>query len=183
MFQQVLAELESVRWRPELQVGEMPAPQRLAPFSAAISADVVVRDADLGTGRLVLLHDPDGNPAWSGTFRLVMFARATVDAEMAEDPLLTEVGWSWLLESLTNHHAEYAEPSGTVTVVTSRSFGAIADQTGRAEVEIRASWTPTVDADHGLTPHCLAWGDLLCTLAGIPALPEGVVPLTRIPGQ
>lgn len=161
----------------------MPAPQRIAPFSTAVSADVVVGEDELGTGRLVLLHDPAGNPAWQGTFRLVSFARAQVDLEMVTDPMLAEVGWSWLIDSLTDHGADYAEPSGTVTAVSSHSFGAMAGDPARADVEIRASWTPLLTDEHLLSAHCAAWGDLLCTVAGLPALPEGVVMMpTRRPG-
>ena len=69
-------------------VEEIPAPQRIAPFAAAIAADVVVNEAEIGSGRLVLLHDPAGNAAWQGTFRCVSFARADVDPEMVTDPLL-----------------------------------------------------------------------------------------------
>ena len=93
----------------------MPAPQRIAPWSSALSGDVTVDDEDLGTGRLILLHDPAGNDAWEGTFRCVAYARAEIDPEMANDPLLAEVGWSWLVEALAAHGATYLAPSGTVT--------------------------------------------------------------------
>lgn len=191
LFTRATSELRDASWRPELAVEEMPAPQRIAPYSAAVTADVLVGGDEVGTGRLVLLHDPAGNPAWQGTFRLVTFARAEVDLEMVTDPLLAEVGWSWLIDSLTDHHADYAEPSGTVTSVSSHSFGAMVAEhdpdspaAARAEVEIRASWTPVLDVEHGLAAHCSAWGDLLCTVAGLPSLPEGVVMMpTRRPGS
>ena len=93
-------------------------------------------------GRLVLLHDPAGNAAWQGTFRCVTFARAEVDPEMVSDPLLAQVGWSWLLDALASHGAEFVAPSGTVTSVSSESFGGMADEDPSAEVEVRASWTP-----------------------------------------
>ncbi len=174
-FRRAVGDLMSASWRPELQVEEMPAPQRIAPHAAAITADVVVGGNDLGSGRLVLLHDPAGNAAWDGTFRLVTFARAEVDPEMVTDPMLAGVGWSWLIEGLTNHGAAYGSPSGTVTSVASESFGAMADEEPRAEVEIRASWTPLLEDGIGLTPHLAAWAELLCTTAGLPPLPAGVV--------
>lgn len=170
-------DLLKASWRPELAVEEIPAPQRIAPFSAAITADVVVAGEEIGAGRLVLLHDPAGNPAWQGTFRCVTFARAEVDPEMVTDPLLAEVGWSWLLDALATHGAGYVAPSGTVTSVSSESFGGMADEPARAEVEIRASWTPELTPDRGLSAHLAAWGDLLCTTAGQPPLPPGVVPI------
>ena len=64
-----------------------------------------------------------------------------------------------------------------MTVVLSRSFGEISGQPDRAEVEIRASWTPELGIDLGIQPHLLAWQTLLCTAAGLPPLPEGVIPL------
>ena len=46
----------------------------------------------VGTGRIILLHDPAGNDAWEGTFRCVAYARAEVDLEQAIDPMLAAVG-------------------------------------------------------------------------------------------
>ena len=66
----------------------MPAPQRIAPHSFALSADVTVDGTDVGTGRIILLHDPDGNDAWDGTFRCVAYARAEIETDMITDPLL-----------------------------------------------------------------------------------------------
>ena len=172
-----MQDLLSASWRPELVVGEMPAPQRIAPFSAAVTADVVVGGEDVGSGRLVLLHDPAGNEAWDGTFRCVTFARADVDPEMVTDPLLAQVGWSWLLDALASHGAAYDSPSGTVTSVASESFGGMATEDPRAEVEVRASWTPQLVDGVGLAPHLAAWAELLCTTAGLPPLPAGVVPM------
>ena len=165
----------SASWRTELHVEELPAPQRIAPYSAAITADVVTNGDELGSGRFVLLHDPAGNAAWQGTFRCVTFARAEVDPEMVTDPLLPNVGWSWLIDALDTSGAEYDAPSGTVTSVSSESFGGMATEPPRAEIEVRASWTPVLVDGSGLGPHLAAWAELLCTLAGLPPLPAGVV--------
>ncbi len=164
-------------WRAEMVVEPMPAPQRIAPFATAVTADVVVAGDEVGSGRLVLLHDPAGSAAWQGTFRCVTFARAEVDPEMVTDPLLAKVGWSWLVEALESHGAEYVEPSGTVTSVSSESFGGMAEDPPSAEVEVRASWTPVLTDGVGLTAHLNAWAELLCTTAGLPPLPAGVVPM------
>lgn len=179
-FQRAVNDLLTAAWRPELVVEEIPAPQKIAPFAAAISADVLVGGEDVGTGRLVLLHDPAGNAAWQGTFRCVTFARADVDPEMVNDPLLGQVGWSWLIDALTGHKAEYVAPSGTVTSVSSESFGAMADEEPSAEVEVRASWTPVLTDGEGLIAHAQAWGELLCTTAGLPPLPAGVVAIPAV---
>src|SRR3954454_22719012 len=109
-FRRAVQDLTSAAWRPELRIEQLPAPQRIAPFAAAVTADVLAAGEEVGSGRLVLLHDPAGNAAWQGTFRCVTFARADVDPEMVTDPLLAQVGWSWLIEALTSHGAEFEAP-------------------------------------------------------------------------
>jgi len=186
-FRVAVAQLRAARLRPEVLCEEMPAPQRIAPYASALSADVTIDGEDVGTGRIVLLHDPAGNDAWEGTFRCVAYARAEIDPEMANDPLLAEVGWSWLSEALAAHGAEYVAPSGTVTKVSSESFGGMSDEEPSAQLEIRASWTPTADPATGLPldlgPHAEAWGELLCTASGLPPVPDGVAPMPNRRGQ
>lgn len=165
-------------WRPELHVAEIPAPQRIAPFSVAVEADVQVAALEVGSGRLILLHDPDGNPAWGGEFRCVTYAKSEVPPEMGTDTLLGEVGWSWLLDALDERGAAYTAAAGTVTTVASQSFGDIEEDASRFEVEIRASWTPLLGAGgDGFDGHLQAWGELLCMTAGLPPLPPGVAML------
>ena len=178
-FLAAVERMHAARLRPEIFCEEMPAPQRIAPFASALSADVTVDGEDVGTGRIVLLHDPAGNDAWGGTFRCVAYARAEIDPEMANDALLGEVGWSWLTEALDAHGAAYTAPSGTVTKVSSESFGTMSDEEATAQLEIRASWTPTGD----IADHVEAWGELLCTASGLPPVPEGVAPLPSRRGQ
>jgi hypothetical protein len=178
-FERAVQQLRTARFRPEVFAEEMPAPQRIAPYASALSADVTVDGEDVGTGRIVLLHDHAGNDAWEGTFRCVAYARADIDPELVTDPLLAEVGWSWLTEALEAHGAEYGAPSGTVTSVASESFGGMAAEPGTAQIEIRASWTPIGD----LIPHVEAWGELLCTAAGLPPVPEGVATMPSRRGQ
>ncbi|WP_328701791.1 DUF3000 domain-containing protein [Aestuariimicrobium ganziense] len=177
-FRSALADLLGHRWRAEVHADEIPAPQKIAPHSAAIAAEVTVAGTEVGNGRLVLLHDPAGNEAWQGTYRLVSFARADVDQAMVTDPLLTEVGWAWLTDALDQRGAPYAAASGTVTSVVSRSFGGMSDEPDRAEVEIRASWTPLLGDGAPLALHVAAWEDLLCLTSGLSPLPEGIVQLT-----
>ncbi len=176
-FARALASLHAVTPRAEVVIEETPAPQRLAPHAVALTADVISPhdpDAELGTGRLVLLHDPVGHEAWDGTFRVVTYVRADLEHEMAADPLLPGVGWAWLTESLHAHGAAFTAPSGTVTRVASESFGAIAGEASSAQIEIRASWTPT---DERFDAHLMAWCDLLCTTAGLPPTMPGVTTL------
>ncbi len=178
-FQKALDQLRSARLRPEIFSEEMPAPQRIAPYSAALTADVTVGGEDVGGGRLVLLYDPAGNDAWEGVFRCVAYVRADIDPEMVTDPLLSEVGWTWLTEALSTHRAEYVAPSGTVTRVASESFGGMQGDPANAEIEVRASWTPLGD----IRSHVEAWGDLLCIAAGLPPVPAGVVAMPNRRGQ
>ena len=182
------AAVESMRrasLRPEVLCEEMPAPQRIAPWSSALSGDVTVDDEDLGTGRLILLHDPAGNDAWEATCGGAAPPRAVSAPARAPDPMLAAVGWSWLTEALEAHGAGFHAASGTVTCVTTESFGGMAEEPGTAQVEIRASWTPAVDEDGALdmTPHVEAWGELMCTAVGLPPVPEGVTAIPSRRGQ
>ena len=93
---------------------------------------------------------------------------------MGIDPFLSEVGWSWLVESLESYAVEFTAEAGTVTTVVSESFGGLRERARVVELEVRASWTPT---DGDPAAHLEAWSDLLCTIAGLPPLPEGVVAL------
>lgn len=177
-FARALDDLMGARWRPDVEVEEIPAPTRIAPHSVAISADVVALGDEVGNGRLILLYDPQGNPSWDGSFRCVTFARAEVTPDMAGDALLPEVGWSWLLDALDTHHAAYTAAAGTVTTVVSRTFGDMEDDPGHDEVELRASWTPLLESDGaGINAHLAAWEELLCMVAGLPPLPPGVTAL------
>jgi hypothetical protein len=130
---------------------DVPAPKRLAPYATAIAAAVRRDDADVAWGRLVLLYDPDGQQGWEGVFRLVAYIRAEVDQEMAADPLLGQVGWSWLSEALDAHVPGYAVPSGTVTRVITEGFGGKQDESPLSGFELRASWSPVGSASSGGT--------------------------------
>ena len=128
--------------RRDLVFEDVPAPKRLAPYATAIAATIQRDDTDVAWGRLVLLYDPDGQQGWDGFFRLVAYVRADVEPEMAADPLLGEVGWSWLSEALDAHVPGYAAPSGTVTRVITEGFGAKQDEIPLTGFELRASWSP-----------------------------------------
>lgn len=177
-LRRALASLRGVALRPEVALEETPAPRRLAPHAVAFSADVTHDGLELAAGRLVLLHDPEGQEGWEGIFRLVSYLRAELEPEITADPLLASVGWAWLVESLDTHRIAYAALSGTITRSASESFGVVADRPATTEIEIRASWTPT-EAD--LRPHVEAWCDVLCVAAGLPPVPPGVTPLRRGP--
>lgn len=173
-FDQVIAPILELKPRGEILLESVPAPQKLAPHALAMTADVL---EDAATGRFVLLHDPSGQEGWGGHWRCVTFARAAIDLEMASDPLLPEIGWTWLLEALKKNNCEFTAPSGTVTRVASASFGALADREEDSEMEIRASWTPN-DGDN-LLSHVNAWLELLAMAAGLEPIPQGVSSIAR----
>jgi hypothetical protein len=177
-FARALDSIRSVSLRAEVHIEETPAPQRLSPYALALQATVVLdpaSDDEAASGRFVLLHDPAGQEPWDGTFRIVTFAKGTVEIDIASDPMLTEVAWSWLVESLTDRQALFHAESGTVTRTSSQAFGAIEDRIPQGDVEIRASWTP---ADEAIGEHVQAWVDVLTHIAGLPPLPPGVAPLS-----
>lgn len=171
-FRQALAALEVTPHRPEVRFGGLPAPKRLAPYAHALEATVQDGDEELADGRFVLLHDPDGQDPWRGTFRIVTLGRTELDVEMAADPVLPEVTWTWLTGALDANGVEYTAPSGTVTRSGSSFFGGLADREPHTELEIRASWTPTAPVHGGEVPdvgaHLAAWCELLCQCAGLP---------------
>ena len=57
------------------------------------------------------------------------------------------------------------------------------EEEGTAQIEIRASWTPVEEEGLDLGPHVEAWGELLCTAAGLPPLPPGVTAIPSRRGQ
>lgn len=173
-FARAVEELRSVTPRSEISLEEISPPQRLAPYAYALSGSVLRRDDEVATGRLILLHDPAGHDAWHGTMRLVTYVTAELEPELAADPLLPAVGWSWLTDALDSQSAGYAAIGGTVTQTLSTRFGELAGTPTAADVEIRASWTPL---DCCLGGHLLAWCDLLASTAGLP--PPGVTALTE----
>ncbi|MET9858124.1 DUF3000 domain-containing protein [Streptomyces smyrnaeus] len=169
-FRAAVAALSETRPRPEIRLATLPAPRRLAPYSFALEATVTDPDdpdSELADGRFVLLHDPQGQESWQGTFRVVTLGRAELEAEIAGDPLLPEVTWTWLTGALEARSAGYTQPSGTVTRSSSAYFGGLAERPAEELLEIRASWTP-----EGATPdaaaHLTAWCELLCQCAGLP---------------
>ena len=174
IFRSSVASLIATAVRSEVTVEPLRPPQRLAPWSYALSAEIISADGlDLATGRLVLLHDPDGHEAWDGVLRLVAYAQAELDDQMGIDPMLPTVGWSWLTGALDERGANFRAAGGTVTQTTSTRFGDLRGPSTTVSMELRASWTAD-DAD--LRPHLLAFADLLCTAAGLP--PEGITVLS-----
>ncbi len=197
------------RERPEIAFDDQPPPRKLAPYAAAIGATVHAppgrqpgtpdADAEIGWGSFVLLFDPAGQAGWGGPWRVIVYLRAELDPEIAADPLVGQVGWTWLTEALEARCAGYRQISGTVTRVVTEGFGAKEDQPVATEFELRASWSPVLpggrqpagraehaapedspqDLDGHLAAHLAAWCDALCAACGLPPVPAGVSALRR----
>ena len=184
VFRAAVAELEAAvadqrGLRPEITFSSEPPPRRLAPHAAAVGATVEVAGTEIGWGRFVLLYDPAGQDGWAGPFRVIAYVRAALEPEIAADPLVGQVGWSWLTEALEARSAGYAAPSGTVTRVVTEGFGTKQNEPLATEFEMRASWSPVTaeGCKSELDRHLEAWVDTLCQAAGLPPLPHGVTQL------
>jgi hypothetical protein len=180
-FQAAVAAMNAVEVRPEIELGPIRPPQRLAPYSYALGAEVrhpetaIVPERSEGDafGRLILLYDPDGAEAWDGTMRLVAYIQADLDSSEAIDPLLPEVAWSWLVEALEARAGKATALGGTVTATTSVRYGDISGPPRAHQLEMRASWTAT---SLELGTHVQAFCEVLEHAAGLP--PAGVTDLT-----
>ena len=167
---------------------EIPAPRRVAPFAHAVEGHLDLTSLRTGTGaadedeveeaggRFVLLHDPDRPEAWDSDLRVIALVKAVVEPELAEDPMLAEVVWAWLGESLVAPDAPAHRLGGTVTRVVSESFGSLADRPppSRSSSGPRgrrwARWTrssapgPTCCAGSPGCPRC-PWASPRCPVA------------------
>ncbi len=182
-FRQAVADLQEAlasqgEARPELTFEREPPPRRLAPFATAVAATVAgpaapddaAEDAEIAGGRFVLLFDPAGQPGWDGRYRVIAYVRAELEPEMAADPLINAVGWSWLTEALDSCVTGYRNISGTVTTVVTQGFGGKQDEPMSTGFELRASWSPLTDAraETELDGHLAAWCSVICAAAGLP---------------
>jgi hypothetical protein len=173
-FRAALDALSRVRARPEIVLETIPAPQRLAPFAAALAAHVLDPDGEdeddtIADARFIVLYDPAGHEAWHGTIRCVGYLSAGTDEHMVDDAMFSEVAWSWLTDALTDAGAAHHAVGGTVTRTASTRFGELAGPEHSVDVELRASWT---SGDTALDRHLEAWLDVLGSAAGLP--PPGV---------
>jgi len=177
-FQDALTAAEHAELRGELRVFETAAPEGLAPFQRAWAADVepahASSDNEHGTGRLVFLCDPSAPEAWASVYRMVVFAQAPIEPLMGQDEFLPNVAWSWLIDALDSSGATYIHAAGTTTSVVSTGFGDMESEGSGAQVEVRASWSPTTS---DIKPHLEAWSEFVCMLAGFPPTHEGVATL------
>lgn len=181
-FVSAVERLRAATLRRELTVREIPAPERIAPYSIAFAAGVripslveseEVLDSPAGAGRFVLMYDEASAEEWGSPFRIVCYAQAPLEVEIGIDPFISDVAWSWLVDALELREATHTYLSGTATKVLSSSFGTLEPRGDASHIELRASWTPLGD---NFAAHAEAWSELLCLLAGLPHH-EGVASL------
>lgn len=158
--------------RTEISLEPAPAPARLASHALTLMADLDAAGEEIGSGRLVILYEPEWQEAWDGNLRFVAFARADLETELVTDSMLLEVGWSWVLDSFNERGLTPKSLSGTVSRSGSQSFGDLSARAPEGSIEIRYSFTITNVAETG--EFLLAWCDLLASAAGLAPLPEGV---------
>lgn len=189
-FAGVTSLLREARNTDNVTISEIPAPARLAPYSYALSAEVRADETflhasgesieELATGRIVVLYDPSAPDEWEGRFRVVSYIRAELEHELGNETMLGHVAWTWLEDAWESNGCEVRAAGGTTTRVLSESFGTLASRPATIDLELRASWTPVISSPEDIGDHFEAWIDLLCTVAGLPPLPEGV---SALPGR
>lgn len=172
-FEGVSKQLRGVAARNQIELVELPAPEDLALHAIAFAAHVHSPDAnaDQGVGRFVLLADTQPQESWASNYRVVIFAKSSLEADIASDAHADQVAWSWLIEALGKNNCSYGALAGTVTKVNSSGFGTLQDEQNHAEIEIRASWSPT---STDFKPHLNAWQDFILGLSGHSQLIEAV---------
>ena len=170
--------LRSASVREELVLEQIEAPGKLAKhevaFSANVDASATDVASDLGTGRFVLLWDPEEPEPWQSRFRVITFAKSPLETDIGADEQISDVAWAWLTEALHNRQADFIAEAGTATRIISSGYGALSNQSDHAELEIRSSWSPT---NTNAAAHLEAWQDLVCIMSGFPNLPAGVTSL------
>lgn len=160
--------------RPEVLITQIPSPKGIAPEALAFSAEVIHgehSDADRGIGRLVFCRDTKQPDGWDGDSRIILYCKSPVDEQMGGDPVMDELSWNWLLDSLRQRAAAFHNEAGTSTRIISTGHGAMFAQPQHSEIEIRASWAPS---NGDLRPHLEAFQDLICLLSGLPPMLEGM---------
>ena len=175
VFDAVVATLNAVQVRSEIVLSPIAAPTALAPYAFALAADVRPtqhgEDSDWGTGRIIVLFDPESPEEWGGSWRVICFAQGPLEPEIGVEQYVADVAWSWLVDALDTRGAKYHSESGTATKIMSKGYGGLAEQGEGAQLELRASWSPD---ETDLVAHVEAWAELLALMAGMPPGTEQV---------
>lgn len=178
IFQSAVTAMRAWQQSSHISVVELPAPQGIAPFTFALSAEIDQPGQLYTEGWLTLLHDPVGHHSWDGTLRLVSHVIVDLDHSHTIDQPRPTTMWTWLINALRQQDAPYRAAAGTATFTSEVKLGALAKSTTADDVsqgddphdgrdhetfaELRASWTP---AANSLGAHAKAWSKLLTNAA------------------
>lgn len=167
-FLKRISGISDIPERAEILLEQIAAPKGIAEEAIAISASVIHADhsdADRGVGRLVICKDSNYPEGWNSQFRIILYAKSPVEIDMGKDPLVDELPWNWLMDSLAASGCLFHSEAGTTTRILSTGHGSLTPQPQHAEIEIRASWAPEGD-DFGA--HIRAFQELLALISGLP---------------
>lgn len=171
-FAAALLSLKQCAIRDELEISQLAAPTGIADHSIAFSAELKSSTSEvsgkLGTGRFVLFWSPKPQENWTSNFRVVCFARSPYESDIGRENDGVDFTWDWLTESLTNSGAEHEALAGTTTRIISTGHGLMDQQSEHAEIEIRASWSPSSTE---IRKHIEAWQNLVCVMSGFEIAP------------
>lgn len=173
-FSAAVEALRNAEIRDEIHLKQIEEPEKLATHAIAFSAHIIedlATPADAGTGRFVLLWEPEMQEAWGSRFRVVCFAKSPLETNIGADELGSDIAWAWLTDALSNRNAQYLNAAGTATRIISSGYGSLATQADHAELEVRASWSPKT---YEVGQHLEAWQDMVCIMSGFAHLPQGV---------
>jgi len=166
-FDAALLSLKQLALRDELEITQLAAPKDIAEhaiaFSAELKSDTSEVSGKLGTGRFVLFWSPKPQENWTSNFRVVCFARSPLETDIGRELDGVDVTWDWLTEALSNSAAEHSALAGTTTRIISTGHGLMEHESEHAEIEIRASWSPT---NTDVRRHMEAWQNLICVMSG-----------------
>jgi hypothetical protein len=169
-FAAAIMDLQHSAVRAELEIEQIASPDDIAKHSIAFAAEIKDSQPGIksGTGRFVLFWSPEPQENWTSNFRVVCFARSPLESDIGRESDSADVTWDWLTTTLANSGAEFAALAGTTTRIISSGHGMMEHQTEHAEIEIRASWSPSNTELHR---HFEAWQNLICVMSDYPIAP------------
>ncbi|MFT4186521.1 MAG: DUF3000 family protein [Micrococcaceae bacterium] len=198
-FQEALDSMRGARYRHDLKVKEISAPTDIAPYAVALEASVykevepqsfkprlhvvtensgydnaLEQNDALVVGRFILLYHPEYQEAWDGHFRITVYVRGHLDDSYTDNLLVTKSLWAKFNDAMIKREIKHRALGGTVTKISTESFGSISNQLPSLSAELRASWT-AVNAE--IRSHLEVWSEFITSFVGEPAFTKGVIPI------
>ena len=183
-FRAAVTTMRAARLRPRCSARRCPRPQRIAPFAAALTADVTVDGNDLGTRADRPAARPRGQRRLGRHLPLRRLRTRRDRARAGHRPdagrgrlVVADRGPRRARRGVRRRRRAPSRASAT------ESFGGMADEEARPRAAPRTirCLGPPDRAD--VTAHVEAWGELLCTAVGLEPVPEGVTTDPEPAGQ